>query len=77
MMIWISGDVSTAEHQQWPYLPAPTNGQLNGIPPVQAPCEGFRQGHGQNWEKTKRLEKTEHNLGPEGMKIEIPNLLGN
>jgi hypothetical protein len=47
-MIWISGDVSTAGHQQRPHLPAPTNGQLNGIPPVRAPCEGFRQGLGQN-----------------------------
>jgi hypothetical protein len=31
-----------------PHLPAPTNGQLNGIPPVRAPCEGLRQALGQN-----------------------------
>jgi hypothetical protein len=37
------------------------NGQLNGNPPVRAPSEGFRQGLGENWGKTKELEKTEYN----------------
>src|SRR3954463_14422730 len=39
-----------------PHLPA-QNGQLNGIPPVRAPYEGFRQGLGRNREKTKKLGK--------------------
>jgi hypothetical protein len=37
------------------------NGQLNGNPPVRAPSEGFRQGLGKNWGKTKELGKTEFN----------------
>jgi hypothetical protein len=37
------------------------NGQLNGNPPVRAPSEGFRQGLGENWGKTKELGKTEYN----------------
>jgi hypothetical protein len=37
------------------------NSQLNGNPPVRAPSEGFRQGLGENWEKTKELGKTEYN----------------
>jgi hypothetical protein len=37
------------------------NGQLNGNPPVRAPSKGFRQGLGENWGKTKELEKTEYN----------------
>ena len=31
------------------------NGKLNGNPPVRAPSEGFRQGLGENWGKTKEL----------------------
>src|SRR3954451_7298399 len=37
----------TRPHTTRPHLPA-RNGQLNGIPPVRAPCEGFRQRLGQN-----------------------------
>jgi hypothetical protein len=49
----------------WPHTTRPhtseRNGQLNRNPPVRAPSEGFRQGFGKNWEKTKELEKTEYN----------------
>jgi hypothetical protein len=37
------------------------NGQLNRNPPLRAPSEGFRQGLGENWEKTKELGKTKYN----------------
>jgi hypothetical protein len=47
-MIWISGGVSTAGHQQRPHLPAPTNDQLNGIPPVRASARGFKLERGEN-----------------------------
>jgi hypothetical protein len=47
-------------HTTRPYSSA-RNGQLNRIPPVWAPCEGFRQGLGEKWGKTKELGKTEYN----------------
>jgi hypothetical protein len=52
-------------HMMWPHMTRPHssawNSQLNGIPPVRAPCESFRQGLGENWGKTKELGKTEYN----------------
>jgi hypothetical protein len=51
---------TTRPHTTRPHSSA-WNSQLNGIPPVRAPCEGFRQGLGENWGKTKELGKTEYN----------------
>jgi hypothetical protein len=50
----------TRPHIMRPHLSA-RNSQLNRIPPIWAPCEGFRQGLGENWGKTKKLGKTEYN----------------
>jgi hypothetical protein len=47
-------------HAMRPHTSA-RNGQLNGNPPIWAPSEGFRQGLGKNWGKTKELGKTEYN----------------
>jgi hypothetical protein len=51
---------ATQPHTTRPHTSA-RNGQLNGNPPVWAPSEGFRQGLGENWGKTKELGKTEYN----------------
>jgi hypothetical protein len=51
---------ATRPHTMRPHTSA-RNGQLNGNPPVRAPSEGFRQGLGENWGKTKELGKTEYN----------------
>jgi hypothetical protein len=57
--------LSTSPTRRGPTWRGPTrqheNGQLNGNPPARAPSEGFRQGLGENWGKTKRLGKTEYN----------------
>jgi hypothetical protein len=53
-----------------PFLPAPHDAAPHDVAPhdaaplvstVRAPCEGFRQGLGENWGKTKELGKIEYN----------------
>jgi hypothetical protein len=51
---------ATRLHTTRPHTSA-RNSQLNGNPPIRAPCEGFRQGLGENWGKTKELGKIEYN----------------
>jgi hypothetical protein len=51
---------ATRTHTTRPHTSA-RNGQLNGNPPVRAPSEGFRQGLGEKWGKTKELGKTKYN----------------
>jgi hypothetical protein len=51
---------ATRPHTMRPHMSA-WNGRLNGNRPIQAPSEGFRQGLGENWGKTKELGKTEYN----------------